>query len=62
MQATGEPLETVWQTASLNPASAIHLAHRKGSIAIGKDADLILVNDQIDIAYTIVAGQVVYQA
>ncbi len=60
MQATGEPIEHVWQTASLNPARAVHLAHRKGSIEIGKDADMILVNDQLQVHKTIIGGEVVF--
>jgi N-acetylglucosamine-6-phosphate deacetylase len=59
MQATGEPLEHVWQCASLNPARAIHMAHRKGSIEIGKDADLILVDAQINVRLTIVKNRIV---
>jgi N-acetylglucosamine-6-phosphate deacetylase len=62
MLATGEPLENIWQVMSLNPARAIHLAHRKGSIEIGKDADLVLVDANIDVRLTIVGGSVVYNA
>lgn len=60
MQATGEPLAHVWQCASLNPAHAVNIAHRKGSLEIGKDADLILVNDRIQVQKTIVSGEIVY--
>jgi N-acetylglucosamine-6-phosphate deacetylase len=62
MSATGEPLENIWQLMSLNPARAIHLAHRKGSLEIGKDADLVLVNADMDVRLTIVGGNVVYNA
>ncbi|MCU0514528.1 MAG: N-acetylglucosamine-6-phosphate deacetylase [Anaerolineae bacterium] len=61
MQATGEPLENVWQCASLNPAKAIHVANQKGSIEIGKDADLVLVDDGLAVQTTIIGGEVVYQ-
>jgi N-acetylglucosamine-6-phosphate deacetylase len=61
LKATGEKLETVWQTTSLNAARAIHLSHRKGSLEVGKDADLVLLDDAITIAMTIVAGEIVYQ-
>jgi N-acetylglucosamine-6-phosphate deacetylase len=60
MQATGEPLVNVWQTASLNPAQALHVAHRKGSLEIGKDADMILVDDRIQVHKTIIGGEVVF--
>ena len=61
MRATGQPLKAIWQTSSLNAARAIHLADRKGSLEIGKDADLVLVDDQINVKLTVVEGQVVYQ-
>jgi imidazolonepropionase-like amidohydrolase len=34
-----------WKTVTLNPAKLLHLDHRMGSIAVGKDADLVLWND-----------------
>lgn len=60
MTATGEPLENVWQTASWNPARAINVSTKKGSITIGKDADLILVDDEINVYMTVVEGRIVY--
>ena len=62
MQATGESLETIWRVMSLNPARAIHLGHCKGSLEIGKDADMVLVNSDMDVCLTIVGGKVVYDA
>jgi len=60
MGATGEPLENIWQTTSLNAARAVGVSARKGSIEIGKDADLILVDSQINVALTMVEGRIVY--
>ena len=48
--------------ASLNPARVIGIDGRKGSIDIGKDADLALVDDDLNARVTIVEGRVVYQA
>lgn len=62
MQATHEPLVNVWQTSSLNPARAIGLSHRKGSLEIGKDADLVLVDDEMNVYMTVVCGTVAYQS
>jgi N-acetylglucosamine-6-phosphate deacetylase len=62
MLATGESLENIWQVMSLNPARAIHLAHCKGSLEVGKDADMVLVNHAIDVCLTVVGGKVVYNA
>lgn len=60
MSVTKLPLEALWQTASLNAARAINVADRKGSIALGKDADLVLVDDNLNVRMTVVEGQIVY--
>ncbi len=62
MNATGAPLETIWPVTSLNPAQAVGIAARKGSLEIGKDADLILVDDSINVHLTMVEGRIVYQS
>jgi N-acetylglucosamine-6-phosphate deacetylase len=61
MAATGESLETLWPCFSLNAAAAIGLADTKGSIAIGKDCDVVLVDEQINVLMTVVGGDVVYR-
>ncbi len=61
MQATGQPLEAVWKTSSLNAARSIHVSDRKGSLEVGKDADLVLVDEQINVYLTVVEGRVVYR-
>jgi N-acetylglucosamine-6-phosphate deacetylase len=62
MQATGQPLETLWKSASLNAARAIHVAQRKGSLEVGKDADLVLVDEQISVVLTMAEGRIVYRS
>ncbi|MBR9997866.1 MAG: amidohydrolase family protein [Cyclobacteriaceae bacterium] len=37
--------EDAWKMVTLNPAKLLHLDHRMGSIAEGKDADLVLWSD-----------------
>ena len=37
------------------------VADRKGELAVGKDADIILFDDDINIAMTIIKGKIVYQ-
>ena len=59
--ATGQSLADVWQTSSLNAARAIGWSHRKGSLEIGKDADIALVDDDINVQMTIVEGRRVYE-
>lgn len=61
MQATGEPLHALWQVSSLNAARTIGVAHRKGSLEVGKDADLVLVDEAITVYLTIAEGRIVYE-
>jgi N-acetylglucosamine-6-phosphate deacetylase len=46
--------------ASLNPARAMGFADRLGSIAAGKDASLIAVDEDINVRWAMVKGKVVY--
>jgi len=59
--ATGEPLEKVWPTSSLNALRSLRLSAQKGTLEVGKDADLVLVDDQINVHLTVAEGQIVYQ-
>lgn len=59
--ATNKPIEKLWQTGSLNAAQAINISDRKGSLEIGKDADLVIVDKDINVMLTMVAGKIVYQ-
>ncbi|MEO8611175.1 MAG: N-acetylglucosamine-6-phosphate deacetylase [Chloroflexota bacterium] len=61
MAATGQPLEKIWQTSSLNAARSLQMSDHKGSLEVGKDADLVLVDDHINVHLTVAEGQVVYQ-
>lgn len=59
---TDLPLYEVVNAASLNPATAIGVADKKGSIEIGKDADLVIFDENINIHKTIIGGTVRYEA
>ena len=43
-----------------NPAKVLGIEERKGSIAIGKDADLVLLNNDLSVNTTIVGGKIVF--
>jgi N-acetylglucosamine-6-phosphate deacetylase len=47
------------RVTSRNPARLMGL--NKGEIAPGRDADLIVLDKNLDLCYTIVAGQIVYE-
>jgi N-acetylglucosamine-6-phosphate deacetylase len=49
------------QMASLNPARLLGVDHSKGSIAAGKDADLVVLDNEGNLHKTIVRGQFVYK-
>jgi N-acetylglucosamine-6-phosphate deacetylase len=61
IHAVDAPLSQMWQTSSLNAARAVGVDGHKGSIEVGKDADLVLVDEQINVHCTIATGHIVYQ-
>ncbi len=56
------PLHECVNGASLNPATAIGVADKKGSLEIGKDADVIITNEKFEIKKTIIGGETRYEA
>jgi len=48
--------------ATLTPATVIGLTALKGSIEPGKDADLVVIDETIQVCLTMVRGQVVFRA
>lgn len=53
----------VWEAvnaASLNPAKRIGIDDRKGSIEIGKDADVVICSSDFEIRRTIISGRDIY--
>ncbi len=62
MGFTGMDLVDIAYTASLIPAQACGVAERKGSLEVGKDADIAVFRPDFATAYTICAGEIAYQA
>jgi N-acetylglucosamine-6-phosphate deacetylase len=56
---TGCSLKTAIDCATLYPARVLGLDHRKGSVTVGKDADVVIWNDDFTAHTTIIAGEVV---
>jgi N-acetylglucosamine-6-phosphate deacetylase len=48
--------------ASLNPATDLRIQDRKGSLAVGKDADLVMLDGDWNVVRTLVQGRAVYPA
>jgi len=61
MDAAQVPLEQALQMATITPAQSLGLAGRKGSLEPGKDADVILLDEGLEVALTMVRGEVVYR-
>ncbi len=56
------PLWECVNCASLNPATAIGVDDKKGSIEVGKDADLVILDNEFEVVKTIKKGDVKYEA
>lgn len=57
---TGQTLDKLLPLLTANAAAALRLP-RKGCIAVGNDADLVLLTDDLQINATIVGGNIVYK-
>src|SRR5690625_1735998 len=57
----GVTLQDIIQMASVNPAKQINVYDRKGSITVGKDANLVLIDEDINVKYTICNGVIAYK-
>lgn len=54
-------LETV-RMASTTPARIMGVEHKKGSLAKGKDADVVIFDENIKVKSTIIGGKIVFSA
>ena len=57
LKNTTLPVHTCVKMASLNPACAIGVDKTKGSIEVGKDADLFLADDEFNTSGTFIGGK-----
>ncbi len=62
VQLAGVNLPEAIQMMTTTPARIMGLQDRKGSVTVGKDADLVIFDDEINIQHTLVGGNVVYQS
>jgi N-acetylglucosamine-6-phosphate deacetylase len=60
IRLVGLPLAHAVRLATLNPARALGIADRRGSLAPGLDADLVLLSPDLEVVATYVAGRRVY--
>jgi len=62
VERVGLPLAQALEMATLTPARILGIAGRQGEIAVGKAADLVVLNQELEVVATIVDGQVVHSA
>lgn len=56
------PLYECVNCASLNPATTLGIAEKKGSLEVGKDADIIITDEKFDVLKTIIGGEIKYES
>ncbi len=56
------PLWECVNCATLNPATAIGVSDKKGSIEVGKEADLVILDNEFNVMKTIKKGDVKYES
>jgi N-acetylglucosamine-6-phosphate deacetylase len=61
-RTAGRSLEEMWIASSLNAARAISISNRKGSLEVGKDADIILLDDEFHVNLTVREGEIVFSS
>lgn len=61
LAATDLTLKEGWRMSSLNAAREIGISAAKGSLEVGKDADLVLMDADFNVHLTMVEGNVVYE-
>jgi N-acetylglucosamine-6-phosphate deacetylase len=57
---TSCPLEDAIEMASVNPAKQLNMYDRKGSIAVGKDADIVILDEQLEVYMTLCHGAIAF--
>jgi len=61
MAFTGLSFEEVLPMATSVPAEAMHLAGKKGVLQPGADADIVFLNEDLNVRLTMIDGQIIYQ-
>jgi N-acetylglucosamine-6-phosphate deacetylase len=62
VEDVGASLEQASHMASLNAARILEWKYRRGILAVGKDADLVVLNPDLTVYMTIKAGYIVYNS
>ena len=58
----GVSLPDAIQMITKTPAEIMNIADRKGSLSAGKDADVVIFDENINVHFTMVKGKIIYQS
>ncbi|MFL6558493.1 MAG: N-acetylglucosamine-6-phosphate deacetylase [Bacillus sp. (in: firmicutes)] len=58
---TGCSLDDAIEMASVNPAKQLNIYDRKGSIAVGKDADIVILDEAMEVYMTLCRGVLAFK-
>ncbi|DBA02944.1 TPA: hypothetical protein N0F65_005971 [Lagenidium giganteum] len=61
IEYTGCTVEQAIEAATLHPARALGIDGRKGSLSFGADADFVLLNNDLQVEKTYIAGKLVFE-
>jgi N-acetylglucosamine-6-phosphate deacetylase len=61
VQMAGVPLTDAIRMITRTPASILGIEDRKGSLIPGKDADIVIFDEDIRIQMTMVKGRIIYR-
>ncbi len=62
VEMAGVSLVEAIRMATINPAKCLGIENRKGSLEPGKDADIVILNENLEVNATLVKGKVVYRS
>lgn len=60
MSMAGVPIEEAVRMMTETPAKVMHIEDRKGTIEDGKDADIVIFDGGVNVAYTITSSEIIY--
>jgi N-acetylglucosamine-6-phosphate deacetylase len=55
------PIVDVIKMITATPARILNISNRKGELAVGKDADIVIFDKDINVQMTIINGKIIYQ-
>ncbi|MGE7591243.1 N-acetylglucosamine-6-phosphate deacetylase [Peribacillus sp. NPDC101480] len=61
MEYTDCSMTDIIKMTAENPAKQLRIFDRKGSIQVGKDADLVILNDRLDVEMTFCRGNIAFK-